>query len=208
LLTKTAICLGYINGIYFKRGIGKSFKETYKFKRLPEDYEKLSEAIMMEGDYDTLIKHCKTLLLKTKAFINQENKRHYEKENYASLFEGYYEEIKSTFNKIIDACNHEDSHTAYFRAIDLQSEISLFMAKVEDGIWYEGTEQYVQYNSYFYNAFKVDLIEPAFKRDFKQLKNLVQILDDRFKAFLEDQGLILEIYDSVDDFEKNIKDRG
>lgn len=207
MLTKVALSLGYVNGVYFKRGMGRAFKETYDFERLPEDYHVLAEAIMTEEDYDVLVEHCKTLLLKTKALINQEYKRYYEKESYMTLFEGYYEEIKSTFNKIIDACENEDAHTAYFRAIDVQSEMSLFMAKVEDGIWYEGTEQYVRYNAYFYDTFELDLIEPAFKRDFTKLKGLVETLDARFESFLEKEGLQLNIYENIESFETDFRNQ-
>jgi hypothetical protein len=207
LLQKVILSLGYINGQYYKRGIGKSLTQVYDFDTLPEDFETTVESIMTAREYSDLVEGCKKLLLKTKTLINEEHRKYYEKESYVNLFEGYYEEIKSTFNKIIEACDKEDAHVAYFRSIDVQSEISLFMAKVEDGIWYEGTEEFVRYNTYFNETFQVDLIEHAYKRDFVKLKASVIELNDKFSSFLTGQGLEIQDFESIDAFEHAFKGR-
>ncbi len=156
---------------------------------------------------DVVIEDCKSLVLSLKELMNRERLSYATKEPYQTLFEGYYEEIKSTFNKVIRACEQEDETTAYFRALSIQEETSLFIAKAEEGIWYDNVDHYQWYRKGFDEAFDIDLISLAVKKDFIGLKTAIQTLDLMLKKLLIDKGVELAIYDDFDSLSRVYKER-
>lgn len=203
LVTKVVLTLAFINGEYFKTGLEKAIRSTYEYDKLPKDYQGLLESIITEVDVDVLIENCRSLIYEVKTLLNKETLGYGEKEPYNTLFVGYYEEIKSTFNKLIRACDAKDPYTVYFRTISVQEEISMFMAKAEQGVWFEGTDHYQWYKETFKKYFKMDLINHAVQRDYDALKKSIIEFDKSFKTFLEGEDLEIVEYSSIEDFNKN-----
>ncbi len=207
MVGKVVLTIAMINGRCFKRSMGKELKSVYQYEKLPEGFENLVESIINEADVDVLIENCRTLLLDVKELMNSEEKIYSLKEPYPTLFEGYYEELKSTLNKVIRACDEKDAHTVYFRALSIQEETSLFMAKAEQGLWYEGTDHYQKYREGYDRLIDIDLISPAITRDYDLMKKRIHEFDLVFKTFLESKGVELIIYDSLDAFEAYYRER-
>lgn len=207
LLTKIVLSLALINGTYYKQGMGKAIQASYSFAKLPENYKSLCEGIMAASSCDVMIEDGKTLIHGVKTLMNKELLSFAEKEPYQTLFEGYYEEIKSTFNKVLRACDQKDATTAYFRAIAIQEETSLFITKAEEGIWYDNVDHYQWYKKGFEDTFEVDLISYASNKDFDGLSQAIIKLDSSLQNLLKNKGLELALFDDMTAFEKAYKAR-
>jgi len=207
LVGKVVLTVAMLNGQWFKRGMGKELNSVYQYEKLPTGFENLVESILHEEDLDVLIENCRTLLLDVKELMNGEDKVYSVKEPYSTLFEGYYEELKSTLNKVVRACDEKDAHTVYFRALSIQEETSLFMAKAEQGLWHDGTDHYQRYREGYDRLIAIDLISPAIAKDYELMKKRIHDFDLAFKSFLESKDVDLIIYESLEAFEAYYRDR-
>lgn len=199
LITDVMLAVGYLNGTYYKRGIGKAIQESFKLEKLPKDYKFLVELIIKSTDISEMVNSCELLVLNLRTLINSELQFISEKEPYETLFIGYYEELKSVINKVIDACDNNDFYTAFFRAASIQDETAQFISKAESGVWYTTRFSYSDYKNAFDNLLKVNIMDT--QNDLSKLKEKVIEFDAKLRKLLTDKNVEIIEFVDVDEFE-------
>jgi len=200
LISNIMLALAFINSTYYERSIGKSIQEALKFEKLPQRFEELVELIINEKDISRIIKDSEILTLNSSSLIVNELNSISDKEPYETLFIGYYEELKSSINKVVRACDNEDRYTAFFRAALVQEETSRFLAKADVGVWYSKRNAYGEYKKSYEDILGINLMECM--DDLNKLKGLIIELDVKLRKVLIEKNVELLEFATIEDFEE------
>lgn len=207
LLNKVANALAFANSEYYSHGNGTILRESLQLKKCPRDYKELVNSIIFAHTSEEIHSQSQKLVKNMRSFLIGLKKEQKQGEAFELIFTGYFEELKKSINKCINAVEQKD----YYKMIELftyiQEEVSQFQAKVEEGIWYDNRNAYCEYAQYFESIFKVDFLElTALKDDDKILSALHQFEKD-FVSLIKEEDLILLDFDSVEDFENYFREK-
>jgi predicted nucleotidyltransferase len=113
-----SFALAEINCTPIKRGRKYLLKEIMSMEKVPENFETIYEQLFMEKDIDKLKELLYRLIRNTEKSIvfNQ-------KSAFSDNFNGFYEEMIQSYNKIYHACETGDIYTPLFAAVELTVEI-------------------------------------------------------------------------------------
>jgi len=146
----------------------------------------------------SIVENTRELLLNMK----KENKQ---PELFETLFTGYYEELKKSINKCKNALRENDYYKLFELFAYMQEEVSQFIAKVEEGIWYDDRNALIEYKKYFNNIFEVDLLEILSKKDDKEILMAIEKFEESLITLVKKNKIQLLDFKSVKDFESYFK---
>lgn len=205
IISNVLLAIAFANQTYYKRGIGKNVYEALEFKKLPQDFKILIDEIAQGQKSSQIIEDTERLMENTRVLLDNELKKLREKEPYETLFVGYYEELKSSLNKVIRACEEQDYYTAFLRSAFIQEELCSFIAKAEEGIWYNEYNDYGEYKSLYNKLIGIDLVSSVNELD--KLKKLITDLDEKLKVLLTERNVDIVKFQTINEFEKFYKER-
>lgn len=207
LLNKIANSLGFVNRTYYKNGNGSVLKDSLNLEKLPRYYKDLVNDIIFSADNEKIYLKSLELVENTREFLLDIKKENKQDELFETLFDGYYEELKKTINKCKIAVNGKDYYKLFELFSFIQEEVSQFIAKVEDGIWYDDRNAYVEYNKYFYDIFRVDLLELTSRKDDEQILMAIDKFEKDFISLIRKNQIKILDFKSVEEFESYFRDK-
>ncbi|MTI70338.1 MAG: hypothetical protein FH751_08835 [Firmicutes bacterium] len=204
IISNVLITIALINQTYYKRGLGKAVYEALKFKKLPQDFKELMDKILHGKNPLQIIEDSEILIKNTRVLLNEQSKKLSDKEPYETFFVGYYEELKSSLNKVIRACKEGDYYTAFLKSAFIQDELCSFIAKAEEGIWYNDYNDYSEYKEFYDELIGIDLISSV--NDLDRLKGLIVKLDKKLRQLLTKENVSIVEFKNINEFEKFYKE--
>jgi hypothetical protein len=205
LLNKISNALAFANRTYYRNSNGSTLKDSLKLEKIPKNYKALVDEIVFSNSSEEI--HLKSLSLveNTREFLLNMKKENKQPELFETLFTGYYEELKKSINKCKNALSENDYYKLFELFAYMQEEISQFIAKVEEGIWYDDRNAFVEYKKYFNNIFEVDLLELLSKKDDKEILMAIEKFEENLITLVKKNEIQLLDFDSVKDFESYFK---
>lgn len=207
LLGKISNALGFANRMYYKNGNGSVIKDSLNLKKLPRDYKDLVDDIIFSSDTEEIYLKSLELVENTREFLLGIKKDNRQDELFETLFYGYYEELKKTINKCKIAVTQKDYYKLFELFSFIQEEVSQFIAKVEEGIWYDDRNSYVEYNKYFDEIFRVDLLELTSQKDDEQILMAINKFEKDFISLIRKNQIRILDFKSVEEFEIYFRDK-
>jgi len=207
IVTTVFETLSLLNQTYFKKGWGKNLSQILDFEIKPENIGELVNSIITEESCEKITENCTTLVEEMRNTILQEQKAVVKKYPFKDAFTGYYEEMKSTFNKIITACDNNDYETAFYSSVALQNEIASFLARVEEGICYSKLNTFNEFRKVYDKYILADLLL-EFKHDnLSILKKAVADLEVKFVEVLKNNEVEIKEFKTLEEYEKYMKNK-
>lgn len=202
LLNKIADALGFVNRTYYKNGNGSVLRDSLRLTDLPADYASLVHGVMFAQTSEAVYANACELVKSTRAFLLARKREDVREETFEALFTGYYEELKKSINKCRNAVSRKDYYAIYELFSFIQEEVAQFFAKVEEGIWYDDRNAFVEYQQAYMNRFGMDLLEPVSERDDDRILEAIDQFEAAFRQLMLNHGIQLAEYSSVEAFEQ------
>lgn len=200
LLNKVANALGFANREYYKNGNGSVLRDSINLEKLPEDYEVLVNTIIFSTSSEEIYLKSLKLVENTRDLLLDMKKENKQDELFETLFTGYYEELKKSINKCKIAVSKKDYYKLYELFSHIQEEVSQFIAKVEEGIWYDDRNAYIEYGKYFNDIFGVDLLELISQKDDEQILIAIYNFETELISLVRKNQIRLLDFKSVEEF--------
>ena len=128
ILEQLLTAVAYANSTYLKKGVVNIKNEVKAFRRLPDNFIELFDEIIKNNDTQYIVKITADLIKSVDSFISPDKpENNFEISN--NTVKGFYEEFKSTYNKLIIACDEKDYIIAYFVANVIDRETKSFFGK-------------------------------------------------------------------------------
>jgi hypothetical protein len=122
LIYNLSFALAQLNHISIKR-IRRFFKpEIMNMALIPENFAALYDEIFLSSDMQTVQKSC-AALIKNSEKLFEEAPPLTQPQNVSDVFDGWYEEMIQSYNKIYHACETGDRYTPLFAAAELSFEL-------------------------------------------------------------------------------------
>lgn len=207
LLNKIANALGFANSEYYKNGNGSVLKDSINLEKLPKDYKVLVDDIIFSTSSEEIYLKSLSLVENTRELLLHMKKENKQVELFETLFIGYYEELKKSINKCKIAVSQKDYYKLFELFSFIQEEVSQFIAKVEEGIWYNDRNAYVEYAKYFNDIFGVDLLELASKKDDEQILMAIDKFEKDLISLIRKNQIRLLDFKSVEEFESYFREK-
>ena len=178
--------VAYANQTYFKGGLKRQLEDLKNINSSPRDFVLLYESVIKANSEKEIKEYSYNIIKNTRNFLNsksEKSKQAEKKVNYKELAE-MYQEIISTWNKIYVCCDSGNDYLAYISGTCLQGTLN--MASKEYG-----------FNKY-------DLMGAYNAKNLGQFRNRAKQIQKEFVKMIEDNGVEIEEYDTVEHFiEKN-----
>jgi len=201
LTTSIKMCLAFLNQTYYTKGWGSNIKQVFDLKLKPGNFEEILGELSTERDVKQILKTFTGLIEETRRLILSEQRKMNAEPNYSRMFKGYYEEIKSSFNKIIHACDQDDYDAVFYAGLQIQDEIGRLLAVAGKGIGYSNFNTYPEYSE-FYEKFNLpDITQILDSKNLNTVKNNVKKLDRMLKELLIQKGVRINEFNNIDEFE-------
>lgn len=207
LLKKIANALAFANTDYYRNGNGTVIEDSFKLERLPKEYKNLTDEIIFADSGEVIYERAFTLVENTRDMLIGIKKEYAQPESFEVLFTGYYEELKKSINKYKNALEKSDYHRLFEISVYMQEEVAQFIAKVEEGIWYDDRNAYVEFSKHFEEVFKVDLLGLISSKDKEKILQGIEDFDEKMVSLMKKNNVELALYDSVDEFEIYFKEK-
>ncbi len=162
------LALHIANKKYVRKGSGDSIYACADLATCPNDIVKKLSNILFEDDIKKLTSMSKMLLNEIISLVKGNNACDV---NIAHALGGFYEEAKSLYNKVYNACDTGDGITAYMNISLLQEDL---MYCLTDPVYFR----------YFSN-----LIEGFEAKDLAKFKKIVEDHEECFKKLIKKNGL-------------------
>ena len=201
LLNKIANALAFANNTYYKNGNGSTLRDSLKLEKIPKDYKALVDEIIFSNSSEEI--HLKSLKLvkNTREFLLNMKREKKQPELFETLFTGYYEELKKSINKCKDALNEKDYYEVFELFAYMQEEVGQFIGKVEEGIWYDDRNAFVEYRKYFNNIFEEGLLELLSQKGDEKILMAIEKFEENLISVIKKNHIQLLDFKSVKDFE-------
>lgn len=179
IIENLIFAVALINKTYTHSGWGKSVDEVSKMDRVPERFSELCNIVIC-AQTNISIADSTRLLLNNTANLLSKNQVPFDIQNDFSMF---YEEAKSLYNKLYNACDKNDTVTALMAGASLQHDMSSMLG-IKD-----------------YQRIGFPDIVSDFHCDSLQIyKNTVIQHEQCLVSFLHEHDVKINIYDTFDDF--------
>jgi len=200
LLNKIANALGFANRMYYKNGNGSVLRDSLNLEKLPKDYEALVNDIIFSTSSEEIYLKSLSLVENTRELLLDRKKENKQAELFETLFTGYYEELKKSINKCKLAVSQKDYYRLFELFSYIQEEVSQFIAKVEEGIWFDDRNAYVEYSKYFNDIFGVDLLELTSQKDDEQILMAIDKFEKELISLVRKNQIRVLDFKSVEEF--------
>ena len=199
IMTTIFEVLALLNQTYLKAGWGKNSAQISAFKIKPANLEELVSSIITEES--GMAESCKNLIKAVKNTLIQEQNALNKKASFESLFNGYFEEMKSTFNKIVAACENKDYETAFYSSAALQNEIASFLAKAEGSLEPSNLTAFNDIRKVYDQFGFPDLLANFQHENLTLLKMSVIDLEKKLVGVLQNNHVEIKHFATLDEYE-------
>jgi predicted nucleotidyltransferase len=125
------VAIAILNGTYIKKGLKRIENELDRLFMIPagflENYRKLIRA-----NDEAEVQHIVNELIVETDKIWKSKFDHHKEDVDPSELAGFYEEFKSTYNKLLFACDEKNYESAYYAAFMIDRETQLFLTRYTD----------------------------------------------------------------------------
>ncbi|ACT02751.1 hypothetical protein [Paenibacillus sp. JDR-2] len=192
--------LGFLNQIYYKRSWGHYREQVRDLKVKPEQLDQYLDTIMFSHSPDEILLACEEMTADTIRVTSEKRNSLEEKRSYKERMKGYYEEERGMMNKLLTACEKGHYETAFFVAAGLQDGLARIMYAAEKGRW-PGLVDIGDYREYYVRYGYPDLVSLLDPTNFEPLRLAVLQLIVKLEKHLIAEGVALNRFDSVVEFE-------
>lgn len=205
IIKNTVSSLSILNKTPLKKGWGKNIEEINDFKYKMKNTIKNINSLIIEND----IYEIKS---KSENFVNSYNrlfKKIIEVKkpflDVQNIFLGFYEELKSTLNKILDACDGDNYELAFFSVASTIEEIGPLINLVENFV-YRNKNLSSHDNLKTLDRFGFpNLLEIMQKDNLKELKNATLDFDKKLLEYFESKNIKINNFKNIKELEMNLK---
>lgn len=128
ILRTLSYAIALLNCTFVRRGWGKLLSEICDMNLVPTNFPLLYENILHSYDCKELICKSQQIIINTKALIDSQTEKN-TPSDFRNVFNGFYEEEKSYYNKIIHGCEIGDYQTVVLATAALENIIIDFLNK-------------------------------------------------------------------------------
>lgn len=192
--------LGFLNQTYYKRMWGHYREQVRNLPIKPDHLDLHLDTMMFSLTPEEIMSACEKLTADTLSLISERQNSKEEVRSYKGYMKGYYEEERGMMNKLLTACEKGHYETAFFVTIGVQDGLSRILYAAEKGHWpgiVDMGEHREIYDLYGYP----DLIALLDPKDFEPLRLAVLQLIEKLENHLKTEGVSLNQFDSVAEFE-------
>ncbi|XEC94556.1 hypothetical protein AB6A23_25140 [Paenibacillus tarimensis] len=198
--------LAFLNQTYYTRMWGHYREQVRNLPIKPDQLDRYLDTMMFSNCTDEIMSACEKLTTDTLALISERKNSLGWNRSYKDRMKGYYEEEKGMLNKLLTACEKGHYETAFFVAVSVQDGLARMLYAAEKGYW-PGISDSEAYREFYYRFEFPDLISLLNPKDFEPLRLAVLELTAKLENHLRSQGVSLNQFESVDEFEAFIKNR-
>ncbi len=192
--------LALLNQTYFTRGWGHYREQVRAFRHKPEQLDQHLDMLMYSRSAQEICHACEQLTLSTLNLIAERYGSLESVRSYSERMKGYYEEERGMLNKLLTACENRHYETAFFAATGVQDGLARMLYAAEYGRW-PGVSDWMECRE-IYGRFKypdlVTLLDPT---DYEPLRIAVEDLITRLQEHMDAEGVEINRFDTVADFE-------
>lgn len=192
--------LGFLNQMYYKRMWGHFREQVGNLPIKPDRLDQHLDTIMFSRTPDEIMSACEQLIADTLRLISERHNGREEIRSYKRWMKGYYEEEKGMMNKLLTACEKGHYETAFFAAIGIQDGLARMLYAAEKGRW-PGIADLGEHREYYIRYGYPDLVALLDRADFEPLRLAVLQLVEKVENHLQTEGVSLNRFDSVAEFE-------
>ena len=121
-----------INQTYLKSGWGKNFEQIFSLGFQPEGLETLTGLVIANRSKNNVLDSLEKLCDGTEELLKREKKKLGKENSCKDVFENFYEELSSTFQKIRKACESNIPEVVFSACSILQDEVKWSMYLLGD----------------------------------------------------------------------------
>lgn len=175
--------LAILNGTYTRKGLKKIEEEFHGFSTKPDGFLAAYRKLIRTNRKAEVQHLVHELIVATEETWNTRFEEHPESADPADLA-GFYEEFKSTYNKLLLACEEKNHENAYYAAFMIDRETTSFLASFTGpGIF-------------------PDMLEEVLKNDYETLRTKCMAHEQKLLALLQEHRVRIKIYRDMDEFRK------
>jgi hypothetical protein len=171
--------LAQLNCTPIKRGRKYLKNEILSMELIPEDFENIYEKLFTENDIIKLKQLLYSLILNTEKLFKEEDK-----DTFFNNFNGFYEEMIQSYNKIYHACEIGDIYTPLFASVELTPEI----------------EELFQKSNCSYKL--PDMIGAYNPNDLNEIKEMAKKQQEYFEKILKENGVPIKSFENIIEMKK------
>ncbi|MFC5401371.1 kanamycin nucleotidyltransferase C-terminal domain-containing protein [Cohnella soli] len=198
--------LGFLNQIYYKRSWGHYREQVKNLPVKPDQLDQYLDTIMFSSTPDEIMSACEQLIADTLCLIAERQNGQEENRSYKDRMKGYYEEERGMMNKLLTACEKGHYETAFFVAIGLQDGLSRILYSAEKGRW-PSTVDLGEHREFYVRFGYPDLVALLDPTDFEPLRLAVLQLIEKLENHLKAEGVSLNRFNSITEFESFYKNK-
>lgn len=206
IMVKIFKSLGFLNQIYYKRMWGHYREQVRSLPIKPDQLDQYLDIIMFSRTPDEVILACEKLITDTHCLISERQNSQKKLRSYNGQMNGYYEEEKGMLNKLLTACEKGDYETAFFVAIGVQDGLARNLYAAEKGCW-PGNVDLGEHREFYVQYGYPDLVALLDPTDFEPLRLAVLQLTEKLENHLKTEGVPLNQFDTVAEFESFYKNK-
>lgn len=192
--------LALLNQTYYTRMWGHYREQVKNLSIKPDQLDLYLDTMMFSHSKDEIKTACEKLTLDTLHVISERRNKLKGLRSYHNWMKGYYEEEKGMLNKLLTACEKGHYETAFFVATGVQDGLARILYAAEKGRW-PGIFDLGEYREYYHRFSYPDLTALLDPEDFEPLRIAVLQLIEQLENHLRTEGVSLNQFDSVADFE-------
>jgi len=182
ILYYSAFSIALLNGGYIERGGRNLLNEVLAMKLYPNEYKDLYEKIIQSNHIEEIINSAQSIIMNLRSLIQMQQKIRKE-----SITQGFYEELKSTYNKLLHECETGNQQGIMLAITKLIADISLLFTE----------EQYSDSNF-------PDLFLISQKRDINELIRAIQVHEKVFIDILRKEKIPVVRYKNLNELRNHL----
>jgi hypothetical protein len=173
------VAIAIRNGAYLRKGLKRIEQELERLLLVPSGFLENYRALIRTGNKAEVQRIVKELIVETEKACRSK----FDPENVdPSDLSGFYEEFKSTYNKLLLACEEQNYENAYYAGFMIDRETQSFLIDFTGpGIF-------------------PNMIEEVLKQDFVHLRAICLEHERRLLQLLDAHGIGIHIYKDIDEF--------
>lgn len=192
--------LALINQTYYTRMWGHYREQARNLAMKPEQLDLYLDTIMFSHSKDEIKSACEKLTLDTLNLISERRNKLKGLRSYQDWMKGYYEEERGMLNKLLTACEKGHYETAFFVATGVQDGLARILYAAEKGRW-PGIFDLGEYREFYHRFGFPDLTALLDPKDLEPLRIAVLQLIEKLENHLRTEGVSLNQFGSVTEFE-------
>ena len=178
-----AIAVAFANQRFFTHGQTNQIKELSGMKKLPDNFIKLYQDIIMEASPDAQKRLCHEIIVATKRFLDRQQAPAAKPgtPDFSELA-AWYHELSYTWRRVYHWCDSNDPINAYIWCCNLQSEVSEWGGK--------------------FGIADIDIFSSFDANDLAGFRRRAEYVEQKFVRAIEENGARLDAYATIEDFLK------